>query len=181
MVDADKICITGVAQSQHLIELLQIAAETEPEAHIKENMIGLVPWSLVSQLASQTRYADPGFITSCIIDGRLAGICGCEVNDAIFKPGFQFGMRLWIHPQYRAIARLPSALIAPQLQTAAELNLPAWTSFNNDRSAMLRMIKIRAADDDARVRQIWTGFEFLSEPVLLNNTVQHIAFKPAPS
>ena len=155
---------------------LEKAMKDEKESHIAENMVGDVTWSLKYYLDQQTRFANNGYI-SVVMDGdNLIGIGGCELNDLVFPDSLQFGIRLWVHPKYRH-ERIPTTICSHHLKFAHAMFKTAWTSFNPDREAMLRMIAIRAKDSDPSVSQLWADFKVLEEKVMLNNVVQSIAYK----
>lgn len=148
---------------------------SETDSHIEENMIGKVAWSMTSILRNKSRCAN-GFITVAIDNDALVGISGCDVSDLVFPNSIQFGIRLWVHPDYRD-QRLATSLITPTLKYAQDNKIITWASFNDDRSAMLRMIRIRAADSNPEVAKLWSDFQLVNEPIILFNTSQRIAFR----
>lgn len=156
---------------------LVAALTCEQEVHTIENMVGDVPWSMLSWLRTKSRLTSKNGGISAAYDGtQLIGICGHEQNDLIFSEALQFGMRLWVHPDRRG-QFIPSKLIAPALEYAEAQCMTAWTSFNMSRFAMLRMIDIRSKSGDSLISTQWTGFKTLPDRVLLNNVEQYIAFK----
>lgn len=138
-------------------------------------MIGDVSWSLMSIFENKTRCSN-GFFIAAFDDAKFVGISGCDCTNVVFDDSVQFGIRLWIHPDHRT-KRVPSALISPSLEWARQKRTKAWTSFNDSRAGMLRLIKVRALDDDPAVAQLWSDFRNLPEPVEVYNTRQWIAFK----
>lgn len=138
-------------------------------------MIGDVDWSMANLILTRSRMGN-GFITVAYDNDELAGIVGCDVNDLVWADSVQFGIRLWVNPKLRG-SRLPTLLIEPSLKSAKALRVKAWTSFNDDRFAMLRMIDIRSKDNDGRVSSLWSGFQSLPDKVLIHNTPQYVAYK----
>ena len=156
-------------------KLLDTVKTCEREEHIWQNMFGDVPWSLKNILVNRSRCSS-GFISVMTEDERLIGIAGCEKSTHVFADGIQFGIRLWVHPDYRD-ARIPSALLQPAISWAQSEKTVAWTSFNSDRSAMLRMIRVRAAESNTNISNLWLGFEQLPSQQLVHNTLQWVAYK----
>lgn len=170
-----KFDFSDVHAVQRVIEGLNGVHFVETEENILTNAVGDVPWSLKNILKNRSRCAN-GFFTAAFEDDMLVGVVGCDRTDVVFPNSIHFGIRLWIHPEHRT-KRVPSALISPALELAQQEKKIAWTSFNDSRAAMLRLIKIRATDENESVSQLWTGFQHLPEQVNIYNTDQWVAFK----
>lgn len=160
---------------ERVASALETVRSVETEENILMNAIGDVPWSLKNILFNKSRCAN-GFFTAAFEDDLFVGIVGCDRTDLVFQGSIHFGIRLWIHPEFRT-KRVPSALISPALQLAQQERRVAWTSFNDDRAGMLRLIKIRATDEDSGVSTLWQGFQNLPEQMSIHNTLQWVAFK----
>ena len=167
----------NIQQNKRVANSLVEACKSEPDSHILENMVGDVSWSMKTFLLEQSRFYNNGFVTVCAINSELVGIAGCEINDQVFKRSLQFGIRFWVKPQYRGTRGLLSDILRPQLLHAKSLGKIAWTSFNLDRTAMLRMISIKATSDRADIGELWDGFEVLPKTQILNNVEQSISYK----
>jgi GNAT superfamily N-acetyltransferase len=154
---------------------LETVRSVETEENILTNALGDVPWSLKNILVNKTRCTN-GFFTAAFEEDLFVGVVGCDRTDLVFPNSIHFGIRLWVHPNFRT-KRVPSALISPALQLAQDERRVAWTSFNDDRAGMLRLIKIRATDGDAEVSSLWQGFQHLPEQMSVHNTLQWVAFK----
>jgi hypothetical protein len=158
------------------VNALDKACTTENELHIRQNMIGDVPWSMKNILRNKSRCAS-GFISTLSLDDTLVGIAGCEKTSEIFPNSIQFGIRLWVNPQFRGKIGTLSLLLAPAVDWASQEKAIVWASFNSDRQAMLRMIQVRAKESSEHISELWTGFKHLPEQVLVFNTQQWIAYK----
>jgi hypothetical protein len=176
-------CFTGQrSTNMRVVNQLYDAMQYEEEEHIRENMIGEVPWSMCkfllpdSSLDGRGRFCDNGFFVTAEDGDTLAGIAACEINDLVFPQAVQFGIRLWVHPHYRA-ERIPTLVLGPQLEWAEKMKRIAWTCFNEDRTPMLRMIQVRAHDKRPEVAKLWSGFQSLHEKRLINNVMQSVAYK----
>lgn len=154
------------------------AISAEQDKKIIENMVGDVDWSLSTWLRGGARLSRGRGGCSVVYggSGELLGISGWEYSDKIFPNSIQFGMRLWVHPDCRDLG-IPSLLCKHGLELAAGARHIAWTSFNESRSAMPRLLSKRARTGSLEQRQLWEGFKTLPHQQLLNSVFQWITYK----
>ena len=141
-----------------IVASLEVSLDDEADLKIKENMIGDVPWSLKSWVLTNK----PGLvIIASYKDYRtLDSISVAYVDRLVSMPGegLRIGCRLWVSRPSRS-GYLPSKHISYGVNHARALKYDyVWTSFNEDREALVRRIQILSKAEDEELKRVWDSW-----------------------
>ena len=148
----------------------------ETEEKIKTNMIGNEGWSLKSMIG-RSEFDLPKGRLQVSYDGKVLTSVSCmyRTEGVVSENEYRIAARLWVHPAYRNRLYPSVYHVLPALQFAAlQKAQHAWTSFNQDREALLRRMSILSSTSE-ELSLIWSDWK--SKKAFLYGEIQLIAYK----
>jgi hypothetical protein len=148
----------------------------ETEEKIKTNMIGNEGWSLKSMIG-RSEFDLPKGRLQVSYDGKVLTSISCmyRTEGVVSENEYRIAARLWIHPAYRNRLYPSVYHVLPALQFAAlQKAQHVWTSFNQDREALLRRMNILSSTS-GELSLIWSDWK--AKKAFLYGEIQLITYK----